>query len=83
MSQPKLIEQQWLSYRNEVIPKNASLIQLQECRRAFYAGAQALLHTVLNLLEPCTEPTDADVAMLGRIEEELLKFAEAVEAGVK
>lgn len=29
----------WQSYRDQVIPAAASPVQVQECRRAFYAGA--------------------------------------------
>jgi hypothetical protein len=83
VSQAKLIEREWLTYRNEVIPKNAPLVQLQECRRAFYAGAQALLHTVMRLSDPGIEPTEADMRMMEGIEQELQDFAKAVMAGVK
>lgn len=79
----KIIEQQWLSYRSAVLPKEAPLIQLQECRRAFYAGAQALLQTLLTAVSPGQEVTDEDAQVLERVQKELDEFAKAVESGVK
>jgi hypothetical protein len=38
----RLLEQ-WNSYSQAVMPRDASAVQIQECRRAFYAGAQALM----------------------------------------
>lgn len=34
--------QVWDSYQSQVIPKSAGKVQIDECRRAFFAGAQAL-----------------------------------------
>jgi hypothetical protein len=38
----KTLEQHWLGYRQEVLPLNASEVQVTECRRAFIAGATSL-----------------------------------------
>jgi hypothetical protein len=43
----KRIEKQWLTYRHVVLPKDAPPIQISECRRAFYAGAEGLLSEIL------------------------------------
>ena len=37
------VQKQWDSYRAAVVPTQASPVQVQECRRAFYAGAQVML----------------------------------------
>lgn len=79
----KRIEKEWLDYRNDVIPKEAGLVQLQECRRAFYAGAWGLLQLILNQVEPGTEPTDADLQMMSEIRQELEEFCRAVSVDVK
>jgi hypothetical protein len=42
---PKLSEQ-WQSYFKKVMPNGGPSIQVQECRRAFYAGAFAALMLV-------------------------------------
>lgn len=41
-----LLEHQWRSFENAVIPLAAPDVQRQVMRKAFYAGAQAVLHTV-------------------------------------
>lgn len=35
------IASHWTSYAAEVVPSDASAVQIQETRRAFYAGARA------------------------------------------
>lgn len=41
-----LLDHQWRSFQDEVIPLAAPELQREEMRRAFYAGAQAVLNTV-------------------------------------
>lgn len=41
-----LLDHQWRSFEESVIPMAASEVQRQEMKRAFYAGAQAVLHTL-------------------------------------
>lgn len=38
---PETIAQMWESYRRAVVPRDAPDVQIQETRRAFYAGCQA------------------------------------------
>jgi hypothetical protein len=45
----------WTSYRAGVLPADAGPIQVEECRRAFYAGAAAVFG--LTMGEAC-EPED-------------------------
>jgi hypothetical protein len=59
------IESQWDSYRLNAMPKDASAVQVSECRRAFVAGAVALDQTLLDI------PHDAVDAAYIRVHEEL------------
>ena len=77
-----LIEQAWLSYSDNVIPKGAPAVQLQETRRAFYAGAQALFQTLLNILDPGTEETERDLETMNFIDAELKRFVAKVKVGL-
>ena len=77
----QLMAEQWDSFARAVLPKDASAVQLQEMRRAFYAGAQAILHGVIAALAPEAEPTDEDLHMMANLEIELSEFAEAVKKG--
>ena len=38
------IEEAWESYRKTVIPEGAPPIQIDECRKAFYAGCATFVH---------------------------------------
>ena len=60
----------WDSFRSVVIPSDAPPVQVQEMRRAFYAGVFAVV----------TEP-NADGGLLDRYESECIKFKQDVLAG--
>jgi len=36
------VAEMWQDYRREVVPRDAGAIQIQECRRAFYAGVSVM-----------------------------------------
>jgi hypothetical protein len=74
----RLIETLWLSYRQRVIPKDAPKVQIDECQLAFYAGATALFSTIISILQPGQEATDADLETMSAIEAELRGFAEDI-----
>jgi hypothetical protein len=70
----KLIEKSWDSYKQLVVPGNASPVQIDETRKAFYAGAAGVLEAVLTCLGPGEEPTDADLKMMDSIKAEIDAF---------
>ena len=72
---------EWETYRRGVIPQNAPAIQIQESRRAFYAGAASLLNSIMNMLDPGTEPTERDLLRMDALHAELVKFNDDVLAG--
>lgn len=78
----KRIGELWIDYRTHVIPKDAPDTQIKESRRAFYAGAAALFQTLVTMLDPGTEATDADLAKMDEIENELQDFGQNVKDGV-
>ena len=75
------IQEEWLSYRERVLPKNATPVQIQECRRAFYAGARAFFHCCIRTLGSGDDVTDADLQMLKDADGELEDFAKRVLRG--
>ena len=68
----------WRDYRTKVIPLDAPAIQATECRRAFYADADALFVILMAVLDPGTEATEHDLETMNEIVEELRAFADAV-----
>jgi hypothetical protein len=73
----------WRTYRTTVIPVEAPAIQARECRRAFYAGARALLSIILAgvAANPTEEPTAQDLVMMDEIQAELDQFLRDLQAG--
>lgn len=71
----KAIEKGWKSYLTMVIPKDASAVQIEECRRAFYAGAAILLESMMLIMDADREPTANDLMKMASIQEELDAFA--------
>ncbi len=62
----------WRSYEKDVVPIDASAVQREECRRAFYAGATAMF----GLMMRATEPTDEDACVrnMEQLDAELAAF---------
>jgi len=72
----KLILEGWNRFRWEVIPSDAPAIQLEECRRAFYAGAVHLffgLFGIMDLASP--NPTEADIQQMQELQHEFTAYA--------
>lgn len=74
------IEAGWHSYRAIVIPKTAGATQVEECHRAFYAGAAILFESIMRMLDPGEEPTDADLTKMDAIQKELRDFGRGLDA---
>lgn len=66
------IGEEWASYHAEVIPAEAPPVPVEECKRAFYAGAQAMWAAVMTATEPVDE--DQCEARLAAIEREMRDF---------
>jgi hypothetical protein len=75
------IRELWDSYARDVVPKDAPTVQRWETRRAFYAGAQATFMSIISMLDPGTEPTEADLRKMDALDQELRTFKEEVRAG--
>jgi len=75
----RLIEAGWVSLRRVAIPPDVSDLQVNEMRMAFMAGAQHLFASIMSVLDPGEEPTDADLRRLDLIHRELENFREEME----
>lgn len=76
------IEQLWLNYRWAVLPKDASDIELTECKRAFFAGGHAFFTAVMGFLTSGSEVQEQDLINLGLMEAELRRFNDKVKRGL-
>lgn len=77
----RLIENGWRTYAEHVVPKNAPPVQIQECRRAFYAGAAQMFDAFTHQVADLTE--DQGVAAMGAISDELAAYVQDVKEGRK
>lgn len=79
----KLVEAAWSDYRQRALDPihGIGVTQLRETRRAFYAGASGLFAAIMNILEPGTEATEADLAVMDDIYAEFTAFSEAIKQG--
>jgi hypothetical protein len=72
--QGKLIEAGWVSLRLAAVPADAPQNQLDEMRAAFFAGAAHVFSSIMTMLDPGQEPTEADMERMDHIHEELEGF---------
>lgn len=76
------LHESWVSYRVKVLPLAAPTVEVQECRRAFYAGAQACLGLFFrDAVARNVEPAYADLAVIAALDGELKRFLADVQAG--
>lgn len=71
-----LIEFGWRTLCTTVVPPDASAVQLNEMRMAFFSGALHLYSSIMSMLEPGAEPTDNDMHRFHKIDSELEKFSD-------
>jgi hypothetical protein len=67
----KLIEAGFAVFAHYVMPKDVSPVQLSEMRLAFMAGAEHVFSSIMNILDPGEEPTDADMRRMDLINREI------------
>lgn len=72
----KIIEAGWEGLRLMSIPPDAPQVQITEMRNAFFAGASHLFSSIMNMLDPGKEATEADTRRLDLISKELAEFIE-------
>lgn len=77
--QGKLIEAGWAGYRMLVMSPDAPQLQIDECRMAFMAGSQHLFSSIMNVLDPGEQETEADLRKMDLIDKELRAFGREME----
>ncbi len=67
----RLIEAGFAAFAHFTIPKDAPAVQLREMQLAFMAGAEHLFSSIMGILDPGEEPTEADLGRMDLIHKEL------------
>ena len=73
----KILQKQWESFEKAVMPKGASLVQQQEMRRAFYAGASAMFGLVTDLGDDDADEGE-ECKILDGLQNECIEFMSQV-----
>lgn len=71
---PGVLAMAWQDYLLKVIPPGASEIQIKETQRAFYAGAGFLMDSLMKMLGPGNETTEADMQIIEGVAVEVRDF---------
>jgi hypothetical protein len=75
----KVIESEWERFKKTVLPPDAGPIQINETRKAFYAGAGCLFLSIMQILGPGQEATESDLAIMDGINTELDEFLKSAQ----
>lgn len=76
----RTIGEEWASYLDGVVPTGALAVQVEECKRAFYAGAQAMYYATLAAAgHPDDAVCEARMGTLGREMSDFLRLFKARE----
>lgn len=77
-----LIDRMFQCYRRMVIPADAPAVQVEECRRAFFAGASTLFKLLTQHVSDGEDITEQDMRMMGDIQNELSAFGAQLDLDV-
>lgn len=75
------IARAWDRYLRIFLPEHASTRERWDARRAFFAGAAALMDTILGGLSGTMETTERDLALMDEVHVELTQFLADVRRG--
>lgn len=75
----RLIEAGWIGLRKMVVSNDVPQAQIDGMRMAFMAGAQHLFSSIMVVMDPEEEPTDADMHRMDLIDQELRTFVAEME----
>lgn len=78
----KYIEKSWQSFASLVLAKDASAIQREEMRSAFYAGAAIIFEGMIQMMDDGDEPTDSDMQKMAQIQLEITAFGQELDKQV-
>lgn len=76
------LSQAWATFERMVLPDSAPNDQRREMRRAWYAGVDWMLNSIIGELDEESEPTADDLAYMESIHAELVEFAQRIQRGL-
>lgn len=82
IAEGKIIEGGFAGLMVAAFPQGVGEVQRTEMRKAFFAGANHLFATIISMLDPGQEPTDADMGKMDLIHKELQNFQKELLQGM-
>ncbi len=79
MSKKSMIGIGWDEYKRMTLPDDASEVQVNETRKAFFFGASTMFYGQLAVLDENEEPTERDLAIMDDVHHELDAFIDEME----
>ena len=73
----RIVGLSWQDYRQKVMHKDASNVQVMETRKGFYAGASTVFFLLKERLGEQDNPPSEDDSLLDDLYAELCEFADA------
>lgn len=73
----QIIEAGWVGLKHSIL-KDASDVQVNEMRKAFFSGAQHLFTSILSFLDSDEEPTANDLRRMEMVSVELEAFVDSL-----
>lgn len=83
VAEGKLVEAGWAGYLIDVVPPNATPVEIENQRLAFYAGAHHLFESIVTMFGDDVEPSGDDIDKLDSVANELADFREWLGAQIK
>ncbi len=74
----KPINEAWETYRDGVLPKESLQVQIDECRKAFYAGAFSHHAITTGIGEPDVSE-EHGMKLLSAVDEEIREFVQSIQ----
>lgn len=81
MAKPNYVQQAWNQFREVNFSSNPPEDYVREMRRAFYAGADEVFRTVIQIISADDEEDDEDVDHFAAIFDELAEFSRSMKDG--
>jgi hypothetical protein len=78
----RIIDKEWRAFASRIY-QGASPLQVQECRRAFYAGAVSMFHAMVESVSSgeSDQPTAADLQLMEDIDTEIETYVQDLQHG--
>lgn len=73
-----MFNKEWQEFRDQVVPKTASSVQLNETKKAFYSGALAIIALTSRMFSNDQEVTEQDLDSYDKLVNEIVSACKSL-----